>query len=335
MDEVNGEDAAGLRGQELLPRWARAAGCGVVPAACRVATPWSCRSGGRVRRVRLARDGAPTSDCRSRCGSPGPDRGCGRRSSGSPPAGVVPFARGQSPVPGEQRCRGHHEHLAPPAAGDEPGQCRKPHPVARLVADPAGLAAQYRVLVPEYQEFGVLGHLTPGQYHQTTEQTANKQVDDRKDHSAMTQLGCLPKPNPVNEPTEDLGTQSDCPVWFPFAGHIVAGPYHQVLGEGCVYPGAVQTLGNQLSTAGRSWAAYLQDMGNDPGPGQHGQRGARACLRSSRHLGHRSHSESRKGRSVRRPPRRVHVLPLGHRQPGLLRRAHPVIPAAAGRPDPG
>ena len=68
----------------------------------------------------------------------------------------------------------------------------------------------------------------------------------------------------VSGQAPDLGTQSDCPVWFPFAGHIVAGPYHQVLGEGCVYPGAVQTLGNQLSAAGRSWAAYLQDMGNDP-----------------------------------------------------------------------
>ena len=60
------------------------------------------------------------------------------------------------------------------------------------------------------------------------------------------------------------GTQSDCLLWFPFAGQVIAGPYHQVLGEGCVYPAAVQTLGNQLSAAGRSWAAYLQDMGNDP-----------------------------------------------------------------------
>ena len=62
-----------------------------------------------------------------------------------------------------------------------------------------------------------------------------------------------------------LATQADCPVWIPFPGHVVAGPYHQVLGEGCVYPAAVPTLGNQLSAAGRSWAAYLQDMGNDPG----------------------------------------------------------------------
>jgi phosphatidylinositol-3-phosphatase len=62
----------------------------------------------------------------------------------------------------------------------------------------------------------------------------------------------------------DLATQVDCPIWVPFVGHVVVGPYHQVLGGGCVYPAAVQTLGNQLSAAGRSWATYLQDMGNDP-----------------------------------------------------------------------
>src|SRR5271165_5400890 len=69
----------------------------------------------------------------------------------------------------------------------------------------------------------------------------------------------------VSGQAPDIATQIDCPVWIPFPGHIVAGPYRQVLGEGCVYPAAVPTLGNQLSAAGRSGAAYLQDMGNDPG----------------------------------------------------------------------
>ena len=71
----------------------------------------------------------------------------------------------------------------------------------------------------------------------------------------------------VSGQAPSLGTQSDCPVWIPFPGQVIAGPYHQVLGEGCVYPAAVPTLGSQLSAAGRSWAAYLQDMGNDPGDG--------------------------------------------------------------------
>ena len=59
----------------------------------------------------------------------------------------------------------------------------------------------------------------------------------------------------------DLGTQSDCPVWLPFAGQVIAGPYHQVLGEGCVYPAAVPTLGNQLSAAraGHRAAPHRQD----------------------------------------------------------------------------
>ena len=68
----------------------------------------------------------------------------------------------------------------------------------------------------------------------------------------------------VSGQAPSLVTQADCPAWIPFAGDAVAGPYRQVLGEGCVYPPQVQTLGSQLSGAGRSWAAYLQDMGNDP-----------------------------------------------------------------------
>ena len=68
----------------------------------------------------------------------------------------------------------------------------------------------------------------------------------------------------VSGQAPSLGTQADCPLWMPFPGDAVTGPYHQLLGEGCVYPAAVPTLGNQLSGAGLSWAAYLQDMGNDP-----------------------------------------------------------------------
>jgi hypothetical protein len=31
--------------------------------------------------------------------------------------------------------------------------------------------------VPEYQQFGVLGHLTPGQHRHRAEQAAHKEVD--------------------------------------------------------------------------------------------------------------------------------------------------------------
>ncbi len=60
-------------------------------------------------------------------------------------------------------------------------------------------------------------------------------------------------------------TQADCPVWVPLPDDVV-GPYHQVLAPegGCVFPASVPTLGNQLSDAGLTWKAYLEDMGNDP-----------------------------------------------------------------------
>jgi phosphatidylinositol-3-phosphatase len=61
----------------------------------------------------------------------------------------------------------------------------------------------------------------------------------------------------VSGQAPDLGTQADCPLWIPFPGHVVAGPSHQILGEGCVYPAAVPTLGNQLPACSHpaTWSA--------------------------------------------------------------------------------
>src|SRR5271165_2768451 len=79
----------------------------------------------------------------------------------------------------------HREHLAPPAAGNQSRQCREPQPVAWLVTDPADLAAQDRVLVPEHQELGVLGRPVPRQHRQPAQQ----QVHSRNDHSAIIPAG--------------------------------------------------------------------------------------------------------------------------------------------------
>jgi len=61
-----------------------------------------------------------------------------------------------------------------------------------VVTDPAGLTAKHRVLVPQHQQFGVLGHLVPGYHHQAAEQAAREQVEDREDHPAMipARKGC-------------------------------------------------------------------------------------------------------------------------------------------------
>jgi hypothetical protein len=63
----------------------------------------------------------------------------------------------------------------------------------------------------------------------------------------------------------DRATDNDCGVWTPFTPtNVVRPPYNQLVGNGCVYPAFVPTVGNQLSAAHLTWKAYLQDMGNLP-----------------------------------------------------------------------
>ena len=58
-------------------------------------------------------------------------------------------------------------------------------------------------------------------------------------------------------------TQLDCGRYIDFVQTGTA-PDGQPIGRGCVYPATVRTLANQLAESGRTWKAYLEDMGNDP-----------------------------------------------------------------------
>jgi phospholipase C len=63
----------------------------------------------------------------------------------------------------------------------------------------------------------------------------------------------------------DRATQNDCGFWTRFQPiNVIAKPFHQLVGNGCVYPPSIPTLGNQLTDASLTWKAYLQDMGNTP-----------------------------------------------------------------------
>lgn len=55
-------------------------------------------------------------------------------------------------------------------------------------------------------------------------------------------------------------TQGDCISYKNFASTGV-GQYGQALGSGCVYPRTVATIADQLSSAGKTWRAYMEDMG--------------------------------------------------------------------------
>ena len=56
-------------------------------------------------------------------------------------------------------------------------------------------------------------------------------------------------------------TQFDCIAYTDFTA-TGTGPYGQALGNGCVYPASVKTIGDQLQAAGKTWKAYQEDIGN-------------------------------------------------------------------------
>jgi hypothetical protein len=66
-------------------------------------------------------------------------------------------------------------------------------------------------------------------------------------------------------------TRADCPTYAGFqqTGTSEAG---QVQGTGCVYPASVPTLAGQLSSAGKTWKGYMEDMGT---PCQHPEPGSK------------------------------------------------------------
>lgn len=81
----------------------------------------------------------------------------------------------------------------------------------------------------------------------------------------------------------DPDTQGDCVTYADWSGSDSLDAQGQVTGNGCVYPETVKTIADQLDFAGRSWKAYMEDMGNDP------QREAARCGRPA--LGERDHTQ--------------------------------------------
>jgi hypothetical protein len=69
----------------------------------------------------------------------------------------------------------------------------------------------------------------------------------------------------VSGQAPNIATQLDCPTYADFRASAPGLDAHgQLRGRGCVYPRSVQSLPDQLETAGLSWKAYMEDMGNNP-----------------------------------------------------------------------
>ena len=62
----------------------------------------------------------------------------------------------------------------------------------------------------------------------------------------------------------NTANQADCTTFEDFTNNSMLSNGVES-GTGCVYPGAVLNIGNELSAKHLSWKGYMQDMGNDSG----------------------------------------------------------------------
>jgi hypothetical protein len=72
--------------------------------------------------------------------------------------------------------------------------------------------------VPQYQDFGVVGHLAPGQHDQVAEQAAHHQVSDREEHPAMISARRPARSN--NRAPHDAASRTTATQANPQASHL-------------------------------------------------------------------------------------------------------------------
>jgi phosphatidylinositol-3-phosphatase len=93
-----------------------------------------------------------------------------------------------------------------------------------------------------------LGELLPGYYAVSSGELANE-------------IALISGQGPTPQ------TAINCPIYSAITPGT-AGPEGQALGSGCVYPQPTLTLADQLTSAGKTWRAYIE--GIQSGPGQPG-----------------------------------------------------------------
>jgi len=167
-------------------------GAGPIPRHAGSPRRWTARPSRRVSSSRRGSGGIPTADSPSpggqrggRCWGPSAaGRACAGCSCRTSSRQAARTASGVTPAPGQHRRLRDGEDVGPAVAGYELGQRGEPHPVGRLVTHPVGVAAQHRVLVPDYQQLSILRHVLAERQDSEAEYPANQQVDDPDQHGA-------------------------------------------------------------------------------------------------------------------------------------------------------
>jgi hypothetical protein len=65
----------------------------------------------------------------------------------------------------------------------------------------------------------------------------------------------------VSGQSPNADTRADCPTFAEFPSSAAPAANGLIAGTGCVYPNTVLTIGDQITSRGNQWAAYVEGMG--------------------------------------------------------------------------
>jgi hypothetical protein len=68
----------------------------------------------------------------------------------------------------------------------------------------------------------------------------------------------------VSGEAPNADTRSDCATYAEFSSKAKVASNGDISGNGCIYPDAVLTIGDQVTSSGAVWGAYIDDMGKQP-----------------------------------------------------------------------
>jgi hypothetical protein len=66
----------------------------------------------------------------------------------------------------------------------------------------------------------------------------------------------------VSGQASNADTRADCPMYAEFSSAAKTAADGPIGGRGCVYPNTVLTIGDQVTSSGKQWKAYIDDMGS-------------------------------------------------------------------------
>jgi hypothetical protein len=68
----------------------------------------------------------------------------------------------------------------------------------------------------------------------------------------------------VSGQAPNADTRGDCATYAEFPSRAKTASNGDVSGDGCIYPDTALTIGDQVTSSGKFWGAYVEDEGNQP-----------------------------------------------------------------------